>query len=322
MSDQHQPNPRPSWDSYFMGMAYLASLRSHDARTKCGTCLVRDKKILSLGYNGFPSNIKEDDNLPNYDSAKYPFVIHSERNAINNCQVDTRGATAYITGRPCKECAKDLWQAGVRVWHTAKNISTVSAHWYDDDTQKVYDLLFRNGLVLHEKNYDLSFIRPPTVDGKREKVVVAASGYFNPLHKGHIAYLEAAAALGDSLVVLVNNDAQVKLKGSKPFMNEKERAEIVSRLKFVDQTVIVIDQDRSVSKTLEMVKPNIFANGTANIEKRNCLETEVCERLGIEMKFCVGGRDKIQSSSWLLEPYTYRNYILRYQQVISQNFPA
>src|SRR5688500_13878685 len=102
-------------------------------------------------------------------------------------------------------------------------------------------------------------------------IIVCASGYFNCLHRGHIRYLEAAKALGTKLVVIVNNDLQVKLKGSTPFMNENERLEIIKALRCVDAALLSIDVDRTVSKTLELVQPHIFANG-GDVAKENCRE--------------------------------------------------
>lgn len=128
-------------------------------------------------------------------------------------------------------------------------------------------------------------------------VVVATSGYFNPLHKGHIEYLEKAKSLGDYLIVIVNNDHQRELKGSKPFMDEDERLKIVSSLRCVDQVVLSIDMDSTVCKTLETINPDIFAKGGDRFSTE-IPEAEVCNRLGIEMVDGLG--EKIQSSSWLL----------------------
>lgn len=128
--------------------------------------------------------------------------------------------------------------------------------------------------------------------------VICTSGYFNPLHKGHVEYMEKAKALGDKLVVIVNNDRQRALKGSKEFMDEQERMIIVRALRCVDEVVLSIDEDSSVSKTLEMIKPDIFAKGGDRFNSE-IPEAKVCERLGIEMVDGLGG--KIQSSSWLLK---------------------
>jgi len=128
-------------------------------------------------------------------------------------------------------------------------------------------------------------------------IKVAASGYFNPLHKGHVEYLEKARSLGDHLVVIVNSDLQRRLKGSKEFMDENERMYIVSALKCVDEVFLSIDADGTVCASLEAVKPHIFAKGgdrfTGEIPEAN-----VCSKLGIKMVDGLG--QKVQSSSWLL----------------------
>ena len=131
--------------------------------------------------------------------------------------------------------------------------------------------------------------------------IVAVSGYFNPLHPGHIKLFEAAKNLGEYLVVIVNNDEQVKLKGSTLFIDEKERMKIISALRVVDNVILSVDKDRTVCKTLELIKPDIFANG-GDRTKNNIPETAICKKLGCKMVFNVGG-GKIQSSSWLLKKF-------------------
>jgi cytidyltransferase-like protein len=133
-----------------------------------------------------------------------------------------------------------------------------------------------------------------------KKKTVCVSGYFNPLHSGHIQLFQNSKELGDRLVVIVNNDEQVKLKGSIPFMEALERAEIVRNLRMVDEVVIAIDKDKTVCKTLEKIHPDIFANGGDRKSAEDIPEAEVCERLGIEMVFNVGG-EKTQASSKLLK---------------------
>jgi len=130
--------------------------------------------------------------------------------------------------------------------------------------------------------------------------VIAASGYFNPLHKGHVEYLEKAKQLGDYLIVIVNSDHQRALKGSKVFMDQEERIKIVKALRCVDEVVIAIDEDTSVCKSLESLnpRPNIFAKGGDRFASE-IPEAEICNKLGIEMVDGLG--QKIQSSSWLLE---------------------
>jgi D-beta-D-heptose 7-phosphate kinase/D-beta-D-heptose 1-phosphate adenosyltransferase len=128
--------------------------------------------------------------------------------------------------------------------------------------------------------------------------IVCASGYFNPIHIGHIEYLQKSKDLGNKLVVIINSDKQSILKKGTSFMKEDERLKIVRSLKCVDFAVISVDSDLTVCKTLEHIYPDIFTNGG---DQNNELipEKEVCDRLGI--KLCDGLGNKIQSSSWILE---------------------
>ena len=127
---------------------------------------------------------------------------------------------------------------------------------------------------------------------------VAVSGFFSPLHSGHINYFKEAKNLGDKLIVIVNNDKQCELKGNI-FMNEHERMDIIRNLRMIDEVVLAIDTDMSVCKTLEMIKPNIFANGGDRFST-NIPEYKLCKRLGIKTVFGVGG-EKTQSSSNILK---------------------
>ncbi len=129
--------------------------------------------------------------------------------------------------------------------------------------------------------------------------VVCTSGFFNPFHKGHLNLLREAKKLGDKLIVIVNTDDQVKLKGSKIFMNQWERLEIIESIRYVDQAILCVDQDMTVNKTLKMIRPDIFAKGGDSVLE-NTPETEICKQLGTEVVFNVGG-GKIQSSRWLKE---------------------
>lgn len=127
--------------------------------------------------------------------------------------------------------------------------------------------------------------------------IVAASGYFNPLHVGHVEYLEKAKDLGDKLIVIVNNDFQVKLKGSKDFMSEQERLMIIRSLRCVDMAILAVDTDPSVCKSLEIIRPHIFAKGGDRFTYE-IPESKICRELGIAIVDGLG--NKIQSSSWLL----------------------
>ena len=128
---------------------------------------------------------------------------------------------------------------------------------------------------------------------------VAVSGYFNPLHIGHIRLLKEAKALGDYLIVILNNDEQVKLKGSVPFMSIEDRKEIVEAIKYVDEVFIALDKDRSICQSLAIVKPHIFANG-GDRNQGEIPEAKVCRDNKIEMIDNIGG-DKIRSSSNLIK---------------------
>ena len=125
-------------------------------------------------------------------------------------------------------------------------------------------------------------------------IVVAVSGYFDPIHVGHLELLKLARQLGDKLVVIVNNDKQTVLKKGKSFMNEKDRMEIVSALQCVDEVFLSIDDDKSVCKSLEFLKPSIFANG-GDRSLSEIPETAVMEKYSIKMVDGLGA--KIRSSS-------------------------
>jgi len=126
---------------------------------------------------------------------------------------------------------------------------------------------------------------------------VAISGYFNPIHIGHINYITEASKLG-LLTVIVNNDHQVELKGSAPFQTEDERAEILAAIKGVEEVIVSIDVNSSVCNTLAFLKPDIFAKG-GDRTIDNIPEKEICDELGIQMVFGCGG-SKVQSSSDLI----------------------
>tara|TARA_B100000780_G_scaffold217546_1_gene156807 strand:- start:2267 stop:2689 length:423 start_codon:yes stop_codon:yes gene_type:complete len=136
------------------------------------------------------------------------------------------------------------------------------------------------------------------------KRAIIVSGYFNPVHKGHIEYFKLAKRSGEALFVIVNNDIQRSLKGSKKFMLEDERILIINELEIVDKTILSIDKDRTVCKTIKKIfiefsqEYNLcFANG-GDQNNNSSPEVPVCKKLGIKLLDGLG--DKIQSSSWLL----------------------
>jgi|TARA_B110000914_G_scaffold216672_1_gene221915 D-beta-D-heptose 7-phosphate kinase/D-beta-D-heptose 1-phosphate adenosyltransferase len=123
---------------------------------------------------------------------------------------------------------------------------------------------------------------------------VAVSGYFDPIHVGHLEYLKLSKDLGDKLVVIVNNNYQCVLKKGKPFMDENDRMQIVKSLKMVDEVFLSIDMDKTVCASLEAIKPDIFANG-GDRSTREVPESAICKKYNIQMTDGLG--DKIRSSS-------------------------
>ena len=138
-----------------------------------------------------------------------------------------------------------------------------------------------------------------------KKKAIIVSGYFNPLHKGHMEYFNNAKAICDELFVIVNNDKQRKLKGSKPFQDEQERLLIVSNIKAVDKAILSIDKDRTVCESIRLLANEYgadydlaFANG-GDQNNDTIPEIPVCKELGVALIDGLG--EKIQSSSWLLK---------------------
>lgn len=137
------------------------------------------------------------------------------------------------------------------------------------------------------------------------KKAIIISGYFNPIHKGHIEYFNNAKALGDELFVIVNSDYQRALKNSKEFQLEEERCFIVSNIKGVDKVILSIDRDRTVCQTIKLIHDSfgveyqlVFANG-GDQNNDSIPEVDICKRLNVQLIDGLG--DKIQSSSWLLK---------------------
>ena len=134
---------------------------------------------------------------------------------------------------------------------------------------------------------------------------IIVSGYFNPLHKGHLELFEKAKSAGDVLWVIVNSDFQRALKRSKEFMDENERHIIVSAIKYVDKALISLDKDKTQRVTLAHLADKFgadfelyFANG-GDQNNESIPEVPICRENGIGLLEGLG--DKIQSSSWLLK---------------------
>ena len=139
----------------------------------------------------------------------------------------------------------------------------------------------------------------------KNKTAIIVSGYFNPIHKGHIEYFQKAKNMADELFVIVNSDYQRELKGSKPFQDESERLIIVDNIKAVDKVFLSIDKNRTVCNTIEKIFNEFgskfklyFANG-GDQNNNTIPEKDICIKLGVKLVDGLG--DKIQSSSWLLK---------------------
>ena len=135
--------------------------------------------------------------------------------------------------------------------------------------------------------------------------VIIVSGYFNPLHKGHLELFEKAKVNGDELWVIVNSDYQRKLKGSKEFMEEDERLTIIKAIRLVNKALVSIDKDKTQRETLSYLAKKyinkydlFFANG-GDQNNKSIPELGVCKDIGIGLIEGLG--NKIQSSSWLLK---------------------
>lgn len=139
---------RLSWDEYFMSVVEIIRKRSHDADTQHGIVLVRDNKIISTGFNGYPEN-SEDNLLPNIrkDRKKYWAINHAEESAIFNAAkygIALNGCKAYISGKPCNSCSKKLISVGVKHWIIG-NITHISS--LEEDLQSKYWIESHNILI-------------------------------------------------------------------------------------------------------------------------------------------------------------------------------
>jgi cytidyltransferase-like protein len=122
----------------------------------------------------------------------------------------------------------------------------------------------------------------------KKAVKVAVSGAFDPLHIGHIRYIREAAELGDRLVVILNSDEFLLRKKGFVFMPFEDRKEILESIKGVDEVVASIDMDQTVCKTLEIVKPDIFAEG-GSLKADEIPEADTCDKIGCKIVMNVGG---------------------------------
>ena len=132
---------------------------------------------------------------------------------------------------------------------------------------------------------------------------VIVSGFFNPLHGGHLDMIETAAGLGDNLIVIVNNDKQQLLKKGKIILDQDNRVRLIKALDAVDEVVLAVDEDPPVIETLKLLREHypkdelIFANGGDRVSDKVTPEAAICKELGIEMVYGVGGSTKADSST-------------------------
>lgn len=133
--------------------------------------------------------------------------------------------------------------------------------------------------------------------------LVIVSGFFNPLHGGHLDMIEAAAKLGDRLVVVVNNDVQQMIKKDKIILSQENRYRLITALRGVDEVILATDEDPTVIETLRLIAKThpydelIFANGGDRSAPEVVPEKEVCDEYGIRLVYGVGGTNKADSST-------------------------
>lgn len=151
-----------TWDEYFMGMALLSAKRSKDPQTQVGACIVNeDKKVVGLGYNGFPIGCS-DDELPwdregDFLNTKYPYVCHAELNAILNSTKNLKNCSIYVALFPCHECAKAIIQSGI------KEVIYLSDKYNGTDSNAASKLMFKKSnvkyrqLIVSKEEISISF---------------------------------------------------------------------------------------------------------------------------------------------------------------------
>jgi dCMP deaminase len=143
---------RPGWDETFMASAFLSSFRSHDEESKVGAIIVNsEKKEIARGYNGFCSEISDND-LDRTRPGKYKYMVHAETNAVSNLTLKPEKAKIYVTRMPCLNCAKLLWQNNIRDWYVPKSCINVEElakiKNYSDEENELLQILLMNGLKI------------------------------------------------------------------------------------------------------------------------------------------------------------------------------
>lgn len=228
------------------------------------------------------------------------------------------GKTKLITMNPGKRISLQYHRDRDEFWDIIKGYGTVTI---DDDTilaEEGKKFTIPKGVVHRVEAGDdgLIFLEIATGDVLEEDIVrldddydrintkqmvVICSGYFDPLHVGHLEYLKLSKELGDKLIVILNNDHQASIKKGKPFMRQEERKVILESLRFVDEVFISIDKDSTVCESILALnnksKITVFAKGGDRF-LHEIPEKKVCDDLNITIIDGLGR--KIQSSSWLI----------------------
>lgn len=148
---------RPDWIQYFLGIAKVVSLRSHDIHTQHG-CVITDShnRIIGVGYNGYPRGLN-DSMLPKDRPEKYDWMIHAEKNALSNCVIRPDNGVAYVTGQCCNNCIMALHQEGIKKVYMGNNHGT---HLFDETQQAIFDTFIRmSGLEIYKIDTDFSWIK-------------------------------------------------------------------------------------------------------------------------------------------------------------------
>jgi len=148
---------RPDWIQYFLGIAKVVSLRSHDIHTQHG-CVITDanNRIIGVGYNGYPRGLK-DYALPTDRPDKYDWMIHAERNALSNCVIRPDNGVAYVTGQCCNNCIMALHQEGIKKVYMANNHGT---HLFDHNQKTIFDKFVEmSGIEINYIDNDFAWIQ-------------------------------------------------------------------------------------------------------------------------------------------------------------------
>ena len=144
---------------------------------------------------------------------------------------------------------------------------------------------------------------------KKKYDYALVSGGFDPVHVGHLRMFQDAKNLSDKVILLLNNDEWLVKKKGKPFMNEAQRKEILGEFKSISKVIIQTSSEKSSNKAIEefvLNNPNktiCYCNGGDRSNIKNIPEAEICQKLGVNLEFGVGGEDKIESSSQLTKNY-------------------